>query len=565
MDFDGGSDTNAGTSATAAWKHAPGDPAATGVPQSIVLKPGVVVLFKGGVAYRGTINVPASGLSGSPITYKGDGWGTGKAIIEGADPITNFTRCTSQSDCAGNPNWANIYHAAITPAAYLNSETDIRLNITQGNQIIIPAQVPQSTNRYYQVTDNYYSVPVAQTTTTTITDPRLATLGGASLVGSYVYIWANPNDIYFQKITGYNTTTNTITFAATSLYTDKDTKYAIANAANGAVFNQAGEYYYNGASKMLYVWPFSGTNLVGSNAITMAARTAGFDVNGQSNVTITGFLIEKQSGDQYAEGAGIHKGASAATSGITITNNEMALMQTNGYAAISLGYVTGVTVADNYIHDILGDMRGIQILNGSGATISNNHLNNIARTGIYFGGTKNSRIIGNLMEASYSSHGNGISVYQNSADNEVANNKVIDSNIAFTMEMSSNMNVHNNVFDGSKRTGNVMSDWGGMSGTNRITNNTIVGSYNGYSLHLASAATGGYVISNNIIDGGGERGATSSYSKNVYTSLAWNQAAGYGWALVNGETIASASTVFNAPGTSDYSVKSAYAGIGAGI
>lgn len=566
VDFDGGSDASTGTSAASAWKHAPGDPNASGLAASTKLAPGAVILFKGGVKYRGSINVPASGTSGSPIVYKGDGWGTSKAVIEGAEPITNFTRCTSQADCAGNPNWANIYHAAVTPPAYLNNgETEIRLNIMQGDQIIIPSQVPQSTSRYYQVKDNYYSVPVSSVTQTSITDSRLAALGGASLVGSYAYIWANPNDIYSAKITGYNSSTNTITFGAVLTYTDRDTMYAIANAANGAVFNQAGEYYYNLATKMLYVWPLAGANLVGSTDVTIGARTAGFDLNNQNNVTITGFVIEKQSGDQYGEGFGISKATSNTTSGITVTNNELKNMQTSGFAAMSFSYVNGLTVSDNYVHDILGDMRGIQALSSSNVLIQNNHLHNIARTGIYFGGTKSSRIIGNLMEASYSSHGNGISVYQNSADIEVANNKVMDSNIAFTMEQSSNMNIHNNVFDGSKRTTNVFADWSSMTGTNRITNNTIVGSNNSYALHLASAATGGYIISNNIIDGGGERGATASYSKNVYTSLAWNQSSYYGWALVNGETVASLSNVFNSPGTTDYSVKSAYAGIGAGI
>lgn len=564
VDFDGGSDASSGTSAASAWKHAPGDRNATGLAASAKVGAGTTILFKGGVAYRGSIAVPASGTSASPVVYKGDGWGSAKAIIEGAEPITNFTRCTSQADCAGNPNWAYIYHAAITPASYLSSETDIRLNITQGSQIIIPAQFPMSTSRYYQVSENYYSVPVSKVTSTSISDARLATLGGSSLVGSYVYIWANPNDIYFQKITGYNASTNTITFPSASLYTDRDTKYAIANVANGAVFNQAGEYYYNSGTRMLYVWPLAGVNPVGTNAITIAARTSGFDLNGQSNVTVTGFFIEKQSGDQYGEGAGIFKGASSPTSGITITNNEMALMQTNGYAAVSLGNVSNVNISNNYIHDILGDMRGIQIVGGSGATIANNHLNNIARTGIYFGGVKSSLITGNLMEASYSSHGNGISVYQGSSDIEVSNNKVVDSNIAFTMEASANLNIHNNIFDGSKRTGNVMADWSSMTGTNKIVNNTIVGSNNGFALHLASDANAHYTVANNIIDGGGERTSTSVYSKNVYVGLLWNQTAYYGWSLLNGETIASLTSVFNKPGTSDYSVKSAYGSIGAG-
>src|ERR1035437_10267898 len=84
VDFDKGDDAQKGTSEPAAWKHAPGDPSATGAAHALTLAAGDVVLFKGGVTYRGSIAIPASGEPGHPITYKGDGWGQDKAIIDGA-------------------------------------------------------------------------------------------------------------------------------------------------------------------------------------------------------------------------------------------------------------------------------------------------------------------------------------------------------------------------------------------------------------------------------------------------------------------------------------------------
>jgi hypothetical protein len=185
VDFASGLDTNAG-SASAPWKHAPGDANATGVAASAKLLPGNLVQFKGGVTYYGSVKVPASGTASAPITYSGSGWGSGKAIIDGSQPITTWMRCSSGADCGGNPNWANIYKATVTVPSFLTREPEIRLNLTQGDQVIIPAQTPLSTSRYYQNHENYYSVPPSSVTTTTLTDSRIDALGGSALVGSWI-------------------------------------------------------------------------------------------------------------------------------------------------------------------------------------------------------------------------------------------------------------------------------------------------------------------------------------------------------------------------------------------
>ena len=50
-----------------AWKHAPGAIAAEGRVKAVVLSPGDTVLFKAGVVYRGSVEIPASGKEGAPI------------------------------------------------------------------------------------------------------------------------------------------------------------------------------------------------------------------------------------------------------------------------------------------------------------------------------------------------------------------------------------------------------------------------------------------------------------------------------------------------------------------
>jgi hypothetical protein len=85
VDFQGGSDTNPGTSIAQPWKHCPGDTGATAVVASKQLAAGDTVNFKGGVVYVGTLNVNWSGTQPAPVTYEGSpaGWGSGKAIIDG--------------------------------------------------------------------------------------------------------------------------------------------------------------------------------------------------------------------------------------------------------------------------------------------------------------------------------------------------------------------------------------------------------------------------------------------------------------------------------------------------
>jgi Right handed beta helix region len=88
VDFAAGSDTADGRASASAWKHAPGDAAATGMPAAVKLTPGDVVLFKGGVVYLGSITIPASGQATQPVVYDGNSagtWGTGLAIIDGEE------------------------------------------------------------------------------------------------------------------------------------------------------------------------------------------------------------------------------------------------------------------------------------------------------------------------------------------------------------------------------------------------------------------------------------------------------------------------------------------------
>ncbi len=85
VDYANGSDSNNGTSKTTAFRHAPGDPSATGTAGGINLGAGDVIQFRAGIEYKGQIQTSWSGSSNNYIEYRGQGWGTGRATFNMED------------------------------------------------------------------------------------------------------------------------------------------------------------------------------------------------------------------------------------------------------------------------------------------------------------------------------------------------------------------------------------------------------------------------------------------------------------------------------------------------
>ncbi len=117
IDYANGSDSNSGTSPSQPWKHSPGDPNATSNPQSVTLKPGDTIAFKGGVVYQfpssgGYIAALASGSAGSPITYISGNllptpWpdSSSRAVIDGTNSSANDTNANDGIISLGGYSW----------------------------------------------------------------------------------------------------------------------------------------------------------------------------------------------------------------------------------------------------------------------------------------------------------------------------------------------------------------------------------------------------------------------------------------------------------------------------
>ncbi len=97
IDFEQGKDDNAGDAKTAAWKHHPWDPAATGKAKDC--KGIHTYVFKAGVVYRGNLVASESGEAGNPIRLTSDpAWGKGEAVLCGSERVTGWTKGSTNKD-----------------------------------------------------------------------------------------------------------------------------------------------------------------------------------------------------------------------------------------------------------------------------------------------------------------------------------------------------------------------------------------------------------------------------------------------------------------------------------
>ncbi len=148
VDYAGGDDANSGTGADQAFKHCPGDEAATANASTTRPAAGDVIRFKGGVVYRGSVAVTGSGEAGRPILYDGntDGtYGQGRAIIDGAEPLAGLTPCRSAATAYGNPNYRHIQWAAVPAGATWGG-----INLCQGDRTLAVAQDPNPSDPLFQ-------------------------------------------------------------------------------------------------------------------------------------------------------------------------------------------------------------------------------------------------------------------------------------------------------------------------------------------------------------------------------------------------------------------------------
>ncbi len=556
IDYDNGQDTNDGATPETAWKHCPGDGnvVAGSVAAGTTLAAGDTVFFKGGVIYRGRIRLDGRytyGSPGHPITFKGNGWGAGKAIIDGSDPIVAlFTRCASQSACANNPNWANIYYVDLSGAYSFQNA------FFEDDSFLWYAQDPNPADPfYYDRIENLRVLPVGSSTifqtATSITDPRYFTQTDPNFWnGAYVIGWGLPNVTRIVKVTGFDPATHTIYHEDLgSLYTDRDTYYSVLNHLS--LIDTPGEYSFDENLQRLYLWPRNSNIHQHTYSVTNRADAFFSDA---SHTTIEGFIVQKA-----VSGIRVFRSSGRDPAGTILRNNEIRNLKSNDLFAIQASG-NSILVENNVVDQAL---RAVGIMtSGNDVTVHNNTVRRASRLGIWFMNGNRAKLIGNTVSECKGTHANGMSVYTGGAgiqtfDVTVSGNRVSDSNIAFTFSTTQNIDIVNNVFL-SQEAGSsfAVANWSGMAGTVNFYNNTVLHSASTYATLLVREDDAFYNFKNNIVSGAGATQsleARQSRSNNIYTKLSWEQDARYGWQLGDGEFVETdLAKIFLNPASGDY-------------
>jgi hypothetical protein len=535
IDFDSGSDSDPGTMAQP-WQHVPGDPDAGGVPGGLTPQPGDTFLFRGGVTYRGSIILRQGGAAGLPLTLKGDGWGPGKALIEGSDPWTPvWSACGSSDDCFGNTNFARIFHAPVPPGY-----TDFRTALYENGDFLWYAQEPNPEDPFYHdAIEDFFVVPddspTIWQTRTNITDPRVFTQMSTSFWnGAFVAVWVNGNAVDIQPIAGFDPATDTIRHAelGNDPYTDRDGRYSLLN--HPALIDRPGEYAFDPNSDRIYLWPRNGQAPAGNSYGVYARDMAVFAVQPVSHVVVEGFRIER-----FTMGIKIENDQG---SNVVIRNNDLRTFRAHDWYAIHLS-ASDSRVEANTVVDA---NRAVGILGGSvNQTIVSNHVERASRQGIWFMGATGGRILHNTVRDIRGSHANGISVYSGSRDVHVEGNRIVDVNSPITFENSEDLVFANNVV-----TTNNVNDWGGCSGTVVFENNTMPHTQLG--LFSFGAA---YTLRNNILR---RVLGDPTRSHNLFTASTAT--------LETGELVeTNLSAIFVAPATNDLRLRPGSPAIDAGV
>lgn len=503
IDYDKGSDSAAGTSQSAPWRHAPGDPQASGMPAKAALMPGDTVLFRAGVVYRGSVPIKASGAPGRPITYSGQGWGTGRAIISGRDVLDAQPRpCSSLPSCAKLPN-ADQLIVVDLPAPVSSFG-----QVAMGRRILRLAQSPRLPDPFlFDDVSNYVEakqgelLPMADGRTWQLQNNLIRKNLGDDTAGDLlVLILGYPNAITSGPVTAYDQNASSVLFQPLKFQRNEKAPVVFALANHPRLISQPYEYATIERGKRIIVQaPLNGEKL------EISRRAWCFTSVGQKNIAIKGFEIEG-----FADGPQGGGGSALAVrdvSDLLFDGNDVHdLHNWAGGGAVSGEPVTGLTITNNQFR-YLPHGSGIRIGKASDGRISRNTFDRIGRTGVMVMNSQRVLVDHNSLRHLYGSHGNGISIYRDNRDVTVSNNLVSESTRAVTFHGDgrpaappNNIVFRANLLKGNNSGGVALQSWGGNTNGVVIERNVLLVDNSVHALRL-SGRDRNVTVRQNVIDG----------------------------------------------------------------
>jgi hypothetical protein len=479
--------------------------------------------------YPENVVLKTQGSPGNPIIFQGaPNHGT---VLDGAEPLIGWHPCKSPTECGGNKNFLHL-HWTWLPAGV----TPISANLYEGDTLLHIAQDPLPPDPfYYDDRSVMRPIPEHGYSSTQIVDREYFTQDHPDYwVGAIVLVRTGNNAVIPRSVTGYLPDEGRITFAETTRHINpgKD-QFSIMNHPN--LIQEAGQYAVlpptpDGRRKVV-LWPLDQDSF--HDKVTCSVRKVGFNVNGKNHIQLVGFRFQRYSGntDDLRAGSAVLNLSHTPTTGLVVRDCEVLQCKAgSGYWAINCGGCNDSVIEGNYVHHNQMN-RGISV-RGSGSrpaknvVIRNNVVQRGGGTGITFYYVRDSRIIGNQVIGNHGNHANGITCYLHSSNVLISQNRVLDGNMAVTVQQSSDVTISNNLLSGRDGQSRILVLYGRGERIN-VFNNTVLNSTNGGGISVPKDARL-YAIKNNIADGilhgrDVEHLAGVVLENNLYTSLSWVQ------------------------------------------
>lgn len=494
VDYQNGSDTNDGLTKATAWKHAPGDPEATGAPAAYTPVPGDQIVFAAGSRYYGSITARFVGNASIPVVLTSESE-TNRATIDGTSQTASAQKCPSQAACAGIAAWREASIAKFDEAL----GDDAR--VFAGGQMLTPAQWPDPSDLFYAgEVSEMANIDGAAIAAGAINLPANIAAQIPVATGLRVALWVQPNVIEERPVTAV--AGGKIRFDSSGLvpYLDRTDKFALRGAAS--LISTNGEFA---------ILPDRKTVLFVSDRApkTIAASTGriGIDISGAKNLVVRNLSFENFSDNKgnVRSGLGIQATRFPAENVLIENNSFKNFFLIQGQGVIRIHRSTGITVRNNSISTV-AEGSGMRISDSANTVVDGNYVERVGRTGIYLQGNTNSLVVRNQVRDVRGVHGNGMSFYLGNQRTKVIANTVTEATRPMTFHGNKDADpkmfdllIANNLLVTAKDSLGALVTYGANTNDVRIINNVILGASRG-SLRL-SELDNNLRIERNVIDG----------------------------------------------------------------
>jgi hypothetical protein len=489
VDFDRGSDVADGRSPQTAWRHAPGDVAAEGVPEGVRLHGGDTLLFAAGVRYRGEIRLNGSGEPGLPVVLTSSP-GAAPAIIDGSDPVSSLRPCRSAEDCGGVADWPHLARVDFAEAV------DADCALFADNGLLFPAQSPNPKDLFNSDAVSEFVVADGRDLQRGVAKlPRDLARRIAGPGERRLLLEVYPNVLAWRDILSLDGDQARFDPAGLRFNTDRPEHFAVNS--HPAMVSRPGQYgLLEGRRAAVVFLPKD------AHSVSVARGRGGVNLNGRSFVQVRNLDFENMA-DSARKGpmSGIAVLKTGAGSDVVIAGNRFRnFRMPQGNGPIIVNSTGNLTIADNDIENVVFGS-GMRLNKDSNVVVHGNRISRIGRTGVMLIGMDGARVEGNVIGDAVGIHGNGLSAYLANRAVRVVGNTITATTRPITYEgaagSENDLEFTGNLLVGTPDSDSALTSWG-LNKRVTIDGNVLLGGKQGLSVSNGDLTT---VVTRNLMNG----------------------------------------------------------------